>query len=64
MSDLLTPKEVAARLRVSTDTLETWRAKRQGPKWIKLGTAKTAPIRYRVSDIEAFMKEEPCDANP
>ena len=57
MSDLLTPKEVAARLRVSTDTLEGWRAKGIGPKWIKLGTAKTAPIRYRAKDVDNFMQE-------
>ena len=43
-------------LRVSTDTLENWRAKRQGPAWTKLGEGKRAPVRYRRGDIEAFLK--------
>ena len=55
-TDLLTPKEAAAMLRVSTDTLEGWRAKRQGPAWTKLGEGKRAPVRYRRGDIEAFLK--------
>lgn len=55
-TDLLTPKEAAAMLRVSTDTLENWRAKRRGPAWAKLGEGKRAPVRYRRGDVEAFLK--------
>ncbi len=55
--ELLTPKEAAALLRVSTDTLEGWRAKRTGPAWVKLGDGKRAPVRYRRSDIDAYLKD-------
>jgi excisionase family DNA binding protein len=56
-TDLLTPKEAAALLRVSTDTLESWRAKRQGPPWTKLGDGVRAPVRYRRTDIDQYLKE-------
>lgn len=56
MNDLLTPREVAEILKVSTDTLETWRAKRAGPTWMKLGDSKRSPVRYRRSDIDAYLK--------
>jgi predicted DNA-binding transcriptional regulator AlpA len=55
--DLLTPKEAAALLRVSTDTLEGWRAKRIGPPWIKLGDGQRARVRYRRSEIAAYLKQ-------
>jgi excisionase family DNA binding protein len=55
-TDLLTPKEAAALLRVSTDTLESWRAKRQGPPWTKLGDGVRAPVRYRRTDIDQYLK--------
>lgn len=55
--DLMTPPEVAERLRVSTETLELWRGKRQGPAWIKLGDGKKAPVRYRRSVIETYLTE-------
>jgi len=58
MSDLLTPREVADLLRVTTDTLEAWRAKKQGPTWLKLGTGKRAPVRYRRADVENFLKAQ------
>ncbi len=56
-ADLLTPKEAAALLRVSTDTLEAWRAKRQGPPWTKLGDGQRSPVRYPREGIEKFLKE-------
>jgi DNA-binding transcriptional MerR regulator len=54
-TDLLTPKEAAALLRVSTDTLEAWRAKHQGPPWTKLGEGIRSPVRYRRADIDRFL---------
>ena len=55
-SELLTPKEAAEMLKVSPDTLEGWRAKRTGPPWTKLGDGKRSPVRYRRSDLEAYLK--------
>ena len=56
---LLTPKEVADLLKVTTDTLEAWRAKRQGPAYIKLGTGKRSPVRYTRAAVENFLKGTP-----
>lgn len=55
-TDLLTPKEVADLLKVTTDTLEAWRAKRQGPAYIKLGTGKRSPVRYKRSALDDYLK--------
>lgn len=59
-TELLTPKEAAARLRVTTETLEQWRGRLAGPPWIKLGTSKQSPIRYRLSEIEKYLQEREC----
>lgn len=53
---LLTPKEVADLLKVTTDTLESWRAKRLGPAFIKLGEGKRSPVRYRRSALDEYLK--------
>lgn len=53
---LLTPKEVADMLKVTTDTLESWRAKRLGPAFIKLGEGKRSPVRYRRSALDEYLK--------
>ena len=55
-TDLLTPQQVADLLQVKTDTLEAWRGKRIGPSWIKLGDSKRSPVRYRRSDVDAYLK--------
>ena len=47
---LLTPREVAARFRVSTRTLETWRFAGRGPKYLRIG----GHVRYRPSDIHEW----------
>jgi len=50
--DLLTPTEVAARLRVSIWTLAFWRRQGRGPASFCLSPRK---IRYRRDDLEAFL---------
>lgn len=55
--ELLTPSEVSSILRVGEDTLENWRAKRTGPKWVKLGDGKRSPIRYPRADLNAYLNE-------
>lgn len=51
---LLKPTEAAAMLRVQVQTLNVWRCQRRYPelKWIKVGSR----IRYRLADIEEFLK--------
>jgi excisionase family DNA binding protein len=48
---LLTTAEAAKRLRVSRKTLEGWRWRGGGPRFVKLGDA----VRYQVADLEAFV---------
>lgn len=55
---LLTPPEVASILKVHTETLEQWRGRGYGPSWIKLGTARTSPIRYRQSAINKYLNDQ------
>ena len=51
-SALLTPEDVAQHLRVSEDTLTTWRCTgRQHIPFVKVGRL----VRYRPSDVEAYM---------
>lgn len=59
-NELLTPAEAAKLLRVTTDTLEAWRAKRQGPAWVKLGSGIRAPVRYSRADLERYIEEMRC----
>lgn len=46
---VLTPKEVAAELKVHTDTLKNWRAAGTGPKWFRMGPRL---IRYYAASVE------------
>ena len=49
---LLTPAEVAERLRVSTRTLEFWHHQGRGPAFVRVGKR----VRYRPDDVEAFIE--------
>ena len=44
---ILTPIELAQRWRISTRTLDRWRASRTGPRWMRIG----GRILYRMTDI-------------
>lgn len=48
----LTAKEVAARLRMTTDSLAHWRIKGTGPRYIKFGRK----VLYPLAEVEAFEK--------
>ena len=48
---LLTQKEVKDITGLADSTLEQWRLKGKGPKFIKLGRL----VRYRLSDIDAYI---------
>ena len=52
--DILTPAELAAEYRLAERTLANWRARGEGPRFLKLG--KRA-VRYRRADIEAFIAD-------
>jgi predicted DNA-binding transcriptional regulator AlpA len=57
-NQLLTPQQVADLLQVSTGTLENWRLKNHGPKFLKLGGQHRSPVRYRLQDVEDWMFED------
>jgi predicted DNA-binding transcriptional regulator AlpA len=54
MSVLLTPEEVAARLKKETSTLQSWRMRGGGPAYIKMGHRT---VRYRLEDVEAWERK-------
>lgn len=51
MSDTLTEKELAARWKLTARTLQSWRAKQIGPRFVRLGERS---IFYRMADVEAY----------
>lgn len=52
MGELLTPKEVSATIKVSTETLARWRRQRVGPPWTKTGRQ----VRYRAEDVTRWVE--------
>lgn len=55
---LLTPQQVSDMLQISVGTLENWRFRGHGPKYLKLGGQHRSPVRYRLQDVEDFMFED------
>jgi predicted DNA-binding transcriptional regulator AlpA len=51
---LLPPLQLAVVLGLSTGALEAWRHKGLGPRYIKLNERV---LRYRVSDVRAWLRE-------
>ena len=49
--DVLNEKETAALLRISIKSLQGWRYKGNGPKFLKLGRC----VRYRRGDLQDFV---------
>lgn len=45
-------------LKVHPDTLEQWRSRGVGPKWIKLGESPQSPIRYKASVINEYLQDQ------
>ena len=46
----LTENDVALRFRTSVKTVQSWRARGCGPRYMKLSAA----VRYRLADIEEY----------
>jgi DNA-binding XRE family transcriptional regulator len=46
----LTQPELADRWRLSGRTLEAWRQRGVGPRWLRVGRA----VRYPIEEVEAF----------
>lgn len=57
----LTNAEAAARIGIKPNTLEIWRTKGKGPKFIKLDPhSLRSPIRYRAVDIDEWLEARFC----
>ncbi len=46
----LTPKDLSARWHIATQTLDNWRWRGEGPRYLKIG----GRVIYRLEDIEAY----------
>lgn len=53
---LIDEKAAADRLGVKPGTLSAWRKRGRGPRYVKMGTGKTAAIRYRRADLDAWIE--------
>ena len=51
--DLLKQKEASKYLKISTNTLATWRHEKKGPKFIRTGRY----IKYSKEDLDSYLKK-------
>lgn len=54
LDTLLDTDQLSERWGIATRTLEHWRRNKQGPAFIKLGSAKRCRVLYRLKDIVAY----------
>lgn len=52
--EVWSPAELAERLGVSVGTLANWRWRGEGPQYVKLGSGRSSPVRYRAEDVAAW----------
>lgn len=50
---VMTVKEASRYLKISTNTLATWRHEKRGPQFIKTGRS----VKYRLEDLDAYLKQ-------
>lgn len=55
---LLSNVEAANMLGLKPTTLEIWRTRGKGPKFVKLGISKQAPIRYEIGEILSWLEAQ------
>jgi predicted DNA-binding transcriptional regulator AlpA len=54
---LLTTEQLADYLAIEAHTVYVWRTSGKGPKWLKLNPGKQSVVRYRLEDVESWLKE-------
>jgi predicted DNA-binding transcriptional regulator AlpA len=57
VEEALSSAQAAAMLGIKRTTLEIWRYRGKGPRFVKFGKAKQSGVVYRRSDVEAWMTE-------
>jgi excisionase family DNA binding protein len=60
MTELLTPDELAARLKLPPDTIKRWRVFGKGPRWIQAGKH----VRYPVTEVDKWIADELAKKDP
>lgn len=58
LNDLLDNEQTSSLLGIKPNTLEIWRCKGKGPRFIKLGREKQSPIRYRRNDVAEWIDQQ------
>lgn len=58
LNDLLDNEQTAALLGIKPNTLEIWRHKGKGPRFVKLGRAAQAPVRYQRSAVAEWVEQQ------
>ncbi|MBN2971964.1 helix-turn-helix domain-containing protein [Roseomonas aeriglobus] len=58
LNDLLDNEQTSTLLGIKPNTLEIWRCKGKGPRFIKLGTEKQSPIRYWRTDVADWIERQ------
>ena len=48
--------QASAVIGVDRRTLANWRSLGRGPRYVKLGEGASAPVLYRVADLEAWLE--------
>jgi hypothetical protein len=62
VNEALSSAQAAAIIGITRTTLEIWRCKGKGPRFVKLGTTKQAPVVYERAEIDRWMKERTFDS--
>lgn len=57
VDEALSSAQAAAMIGVRPTTLEIWRCKGKGPRFVKLGTAKQAPVVYARSEVASWLQQ-------
>lgn len=57
MKKYLTPIELSEYLGIKVTTISNWRVAGYGPVYLKLGKERQSPVRYRLEEVEKWVKE-------
>lgn len=58
MSAMLNNAEAAARIGCTPKTLNFWRSKGKGPRFVKFGSHRNAGVRYDPAEIDAWKAQQ------
>lgn len=62
-ANMLSPRQVSDLLGVKLNTLQKWRSRGIGPKYLKFGGSNAAAVRYDRRDVEQFIQARTMNPN-